>query len=116
MKRRRARENPTTGTWLAIGGGAALLGVAAYFMFRKPAATTTTTPALTAAAAAPTGGATRPLGDPADPNSVAYACEMAYKLANAHPSTAGARKLRATNWAYYNAKCTAGGGIASAQV
>jgi hypothetical protein len=39
MKRRRARENPSTKTWLFIGAGVAGAGVIAYFVFRPtPAA------------------------------------------------------------------------------
>jgi hypothetical protein len=44
---RRGRRNPTTTTWVFIGGGVALAGVAAYLIFKPstPPATTTTSTA-----------------------------------------------------------------------
>jgi hypothetical protein len=111
MKRRRrhghAKENPSGTTFLVIGGGLALVGVAAYFIFRKPAATTpavtggSTTPQLPAASAAPQLPAGRPFGDPADQNSIAHACNVAWRLNSlGHP-------VEAKFWAD---KCAAGGG------
>jgi hypothetical protein len=38
--RRRARENPDTGVWLAVGAGVAVLGTAIYFLTR-PSGTST---------------------------------------------------------------------------
>jgi hypothetical protein len=38
MRRRRGRKNPTTATWLVIGGGVALAGVGVYFLTKKPSA------------------------------------------------------------------------------
>ena len=102
MKRRRAQENPSTQTVLVIGGGLALVGVAAYLYFKNKAPAATT-PAVTAAASTlpqlTTGS--QPFGNPADSNSVAYACNTAWKLtALGHPKEA----------AYWAPKCTAGGG------
>lgn len=93
MKRRaRARANGG-GEILIIGGALAALGIGAYFLF-KPAASSTV---------AIKGGTPAPpqLGSPTDSNSVAYACNTAWKLtALGHPNQA----------AVWVTKCTQGGG------
>lgn len=94
MRRRaRAKKNPSTGAIVVVGVGVALLGIGAYFLLKKPAADQ-------AASQAPTPQLPA-LGDPNDPNSIAYACKTATMLTRiGHPREAAA-------WA---AKCTAGGG------
>jgi hypothetical protein len=103
MKRRRrqakeAKENPSTATVVAIGGGIALLSVAAYFLFKSNAPTATAPPV---AAASPAPQLPPNLGDPNDPNSVAYSCAAAWRLNRlGHPHEA----------AVWIQRCTAGGG------
>jgi hypothetical protein len=49
MARRRAKENPDTGVWLAIGTGTLVLGSAIYFLTRSsPTAASSTTAAASA--------------------------------------------------------------------
>jgi hypothetical protein len=103
MRRRRrshVQENPSTTTVLAIGAGVALLGVAAFFMLRKP--TAPTPPPQVVASNAPQLPPGRPFGDPADGNSVAHACNVAWQLtAIGHPTQAAV-------WAQ---KCIAAGAV-----
>ena len=65
LRRRRARENPGAGTWIAIGLGVTALGVGVYFLTKKN------------------------VGSASDTNSAAYACNTAWKLtALGHPDRA----------------------------
>lgn len=100
MRRGRAKENGSTGTWLVLGGGLALLGIGVYLVTRSSSSASTST--TTALAPPPGGGVKAPqLGSPTDPNSTAYACNACFKLnAIGHPTEA----------AYWAQKCTAGGG------
>lgn len=96
-KRRRRKENPSTAAILIIGGGVALLGAVAYFLFKSKSPQ--------AGSQAPQLPPGRPLGDPGDSNSTAYACNIAFRLnAIGHPH-------EAAGWAD---KCTAGGGTVPA--
>lgn len=85
----------STKTLLIAGGGLAVVGLGIYFLTKKPA--------TTSSVLSPAGGGTHnpSLGDPADQNSVAFACNTCFKLrAIGHPN-------EAASWCQ---KCTAGGG------
>lgn len=93
MRRRgRARKNPSAGVWIALAAGAAALGAGVYFLTKS--SSSTSTPQLTQSKA--------PVGSASDSNSVAYACNAAWRL-NALGHTAEA--------AYWVSKCNAGGGV-----
>lgn len=94
----RRRKNPSTGGIVVIGVGVALLGVGAYFLFRKPAGATVNQTTSSAPNQLPPASK---LGSGTDPNSVAYACNTAWKL------TALGHSTQAAPWA---SKCQAGGG------
>jgi hypothetical protein len=84
---------------VAIGGGIAILSVAAYFLFKSNAPAVTPPATQVAANSAPQ--LPPNLGDPNDPNSVAYSCAAAWRLNRlGHPHEA----------AVWIARCTAGGG------
>lgn len=76
----------------------AALGIGAYYLITRSAssAAPASSSAATALARAP-----RPFGDPTDRNSVAYACNAAYRL------TSVGRTREAASWI---PTCTAGGG------
>lgn len=86
---RKSRENPSVATWAVLGLGAAAVGVGIYFLVKPSSSSTDSAKQL------------RPFGDPTDGNSIAYACNAAWRLnAIGHPR-------EAAPWA---AKCTGGGG------
>jgi hypothetical protein len=99
MKRRRrhAKKNPATSTWIALGVGAGLVGIAVYLMV-KPTAPTGS--GSQKALPPPDKSKPRPFGDPADVNSVAHACNTAWTL------TQLGHSKEAAFWAQ---KCAAGG-------
>jgi hypothetical protein len=56
MRRRSGRKNPSTATWLVIGGGVVLAGVGVYYLTKKPATPNASDTAAATAALPPTAG------------------------------------------------------------
>jgi hypothetical protein len=72
--RRDAQSNPSGTTWALLAVGAAAVGIGAYFLLKPSSPTSDTSKAL------PGPSSSKPFGDPNDQNSIAYACNTAWKL------------------------------------
>jgi hypothetical protein len=105
MRRRgRSKANPSMTTLAVLGGGLALLGIGVYFATRSSSTSQQSSDQSKQSSDAskappPPGG--RPFGDPADQNSVAYACNACRKLLNVGQTAEAA---------VWQQKCVAGGG------